>query len=357
MHELAVAFACAGQKVEIRGEVDTAVLSELSSAAGAAPELPGRPRELTAEDVVFVYEGVEDPLVYARLALSPARLVLMVLAPPGLCGWPFSAGWSLPDHLAVDPESVARPEHFEAAAALGFELWTNSPALQRASSVPCKYVGRGLPTRFPESPSEKDIDALFLENNRWAALGKRVAEELGPRAVVAPLTGHRELLELFGRARVLVHPMRVEGNSRLSTEARAMGAVPVVLASNPYGEKTATLAVDSVDEMAGAVDRLLGDPARIRKLSAEGIAFAHEELAWQPYVERVAQALTTGAVDVARPARAEMGAALREAERQRLAVVEHELDRHRGWLTSMSNSLSWRLTAPLRAAKQRVRER
>ncbi|HEY0632901.1 MAG TPA: glycosyltransferase [Thermoleophilaceae bacterium] len=357
MHELAVALACGGHAVEMRGEVDADVLGELSTAAGATPELPGRSRELTADDVVFVYEGVEDPLVYAHLALSPARVVLMVLAPPGLCGWPFAAGWSVPDHLSVDPVSVARPEHFEAAAALGFELWTNAPGLQRASSVPCRYVGRGLPMPFPDPPAEKDIDVVVLENNRWAPLAARVAEELGTRAVVAPLSGNRELIDLFGRARVFVHPMRVEGNSRLSTEARAMGAVPVVLATNPYGVNTATVAAPSVEQMAGTVERLLADPARLRELSAEGIAFAREEVAWEPYVERVTRTLAAGGTDVARPARAAMGAALRAAEQQRLAAVERELDHHRGWLETTNGSLSWRLTAPLRAAKRRVRQR
>src|SRR6476469_8487655 len=160
MHELAVALACAGHDVEMRGEVDAEVLRELSEAAGAAPRLPDRPRPPEAGDVVFVYEGVEAPLLYARLALSPARVVLMVLAPPGLVGWPFTSGWSPPDPLTVSPGAVARPEHFEAAAALGFELWPNSRALQRASTVRCHFVGRGIPTPFPGLPPEKDIDAL-----------------------------------------------------------------------------------------------------------------------------------------------------------------------------------------------------
>jgi hypothetical protein len=339
----------------MRGEVDTAVLSELSAAAGAAPRLPDRPRELEAGDVVFVYEGVEDPLVYARLALSPARVVLMVLMPPGLCGWPFAAGWTPPDPLTVDPDSVARSEHFEAPAALGFELWTNSRTLQRASSVRCQYVGRGIPMPFPEPPAEKDIDALVLGNSRWAPLAVRVAEELGPRALVAPQTRH--MLELLGRSRVVVHPMRIEGNSRLTTEARAMGAVPVVLARNPYAEKTTAVAVESVEEMAGAIEALLADPARLRELSAQGVESAREEVAWQPYVERVSAALAEPAPDVARPARAEIGAALREAEAERVARVEHELERHRSWLRSVNDSLSWRLTAPLRRAKRGVKKR
>ena len=342
MHELAVALACAGEAVELRGEVDVATLHELSDAAGARPGLPDRPREPEASDVVFVYEGIEEPIAYTRLALSPARAVLMVLAAPGLFGWPFTAGWTVPDPLTVEPESVARPEYFETATALGFELWSNSRALQRAAEsagTRCRFVGRGIPVAFPQPAAERDIDALVLENNRWAPLAARVAEELGPRAVVAPHGRNRDLLELLGRARVLVHPMRVEGNSRITCEARGV------------------VAVGSVGEMAGAVERLLADPDQLGRLSARGMESAREEVAWEPFVERVAEALADAGEDVARPARAELGAALREAERRRVAGVEHELDRHRSWLTSVNESLSWRMTSPLRAAGRRVRRR
>jgi len=47
---------------------------------------------------------------------------------------------------------------------------------------------------------------------------------------------------------------------------------------------------------------------------------------------------------------------LRSAQRQVIAL-EAELDRHRGWLEGMKTSASWRLTAPLRSAKRRLRER
>jgi hypothetical protein len=367
MHELAVAVACAGVPVELRGEFDEAVLRELAGAAGACPDLPDRPRAPAEDDTVFVYEGVPDPLVYARLALSPAHPVLMLLAPPGLCGWPFSAEWSEPDPLTVPLEAVGRPEHFQAAGAVGFELWTNAPDLRAAAEragVACRSVGRGLPHAFPQPARDKDIEVLALANNRWAPLADVVVEELGRRGVTVvrpPRVTNRELIELLGRARVLIHPMRIEGNSRLACEARAMGAVPVVLEGNPFASNLddahGAVAVPSPEEMAGATCGLLADEARLERLAATGMEWARAEFAWEPYVERVADGLASPAEDFGRPARAAMGAALRDSEPPDSADIRAELDRHRRWLADTNSSVSWRVTSPLRSAKRLVRRR
>src|SRR3954471_6541072 len=77
MHELAVAIASSGHRVEFRGEMSLPALEELSAAAGVRGELPDEPRLPGPDDIVIVNEGVSDPRVYARLALSPARTVLM----------------------------------------------------------------------------------------------------------------------------------------------------------------------------------------------------------------------------------------------------------------------------------------
>jgi hypothetical protein len=47
---------------------------------------------------------------------------------------------------------------------------------------------------------------------------------------------------------------------------------------------------------------------------------------------------------------------LRAAE-ERLAATSAELERHRAWLQGLEGSASWRLTAPLRSLKRRLRER
>src|SRR4051794_6107692 len=320
MHELAVAIASTGAAVEMRGEVNQTVLGELVDAVGASPALPAAPRAPGSSDTVIVFEGVDDPLVSARLALSPARVVLLLLAPPGLCGWPFTdPGWELPDPLTVEIASVGRPEHFRAAAALGFELWTNSPVLRDAAvdaGVECHAIGRGRP-RLPDPPAEKDVAVIALGNNRWAPLAVPVAETLTSREVateVVEALGNSELLERLARAQILLHPMRVEGNSRVAAEARAVGTVPVVLASNPYAldldETRGAVRVAAVDEMADAVTSLLASPERLERLATAGIESARAELAWEPFVARVSAALAEPIGDPAHGARAAMGAAL-----------------------------------------------
>src|SRR3982751_5799706 len=72
MHELAVAIACTGRHVEVRGGMSLPVVDELSEAAAIRLKRPTRPRLPTAGDTVVVGEGVDDAAIYARLALSPA---------------------------------------------------------------------------------------------------------------------------------------------------------------------------------------------------------------------------------------------------------------------------------------------
>jgi hypothetical protein len=74
-------------------------------------------------------------------------------------------------------------------------------------------------------------------------------------------------------------------------------------------------------------------------------------------VEAVATALSKPAASPGRAAWAGLGAALRADEgtgpEHVLAATREELRRHREWLEATNASLSWRLTAPLRAAKRR----
>jgi glycosyltransferase involved in cell wall biosynthesis len=392
LHELAVAIAASGRKVELRGAVHPATLDELANAAGARPDLPASPCRLAEDDVVIVPEGIDDPAIHARLALSPARTVLMLLAAPGFIGWPFVPGWSRPDPLTVAIDAVARPEHFLGAAALGHELWTNSPGLRHAAlaaGAECRFVGSGWPGGVPEPDVERDIDVVTMRDNRWAPLARPVARrlrELGIDCLEVPSGDHARTLEALARARVFLHPSRVEGASRLGCEARALGTVPVALDTNPYAvgldEAGGAVALPSTAEMPDAVRDLLADPARLARLSEAARTTAREQVAWAPYVDRVAEALDTPLTNAGRGARSELGAALRREEKARrsghlvhtvarsdperpadavarlerahaaaadaLADAHGELTRHKAWLKAVNESLSWRVTAPLR---------
>jgi hypothetical protein len=363
MHELAVAIAAGGRRVEFRGQMSVPVLEELSAAAGVGLELPAEARLPGPGDTVIVNEGVADPRVYARLALSPARAVLIVLAPLGMFGWPFTEEpWSAPDRDTLDLGSLSRPEHFAAAAALGFELWTHTPAIAtaaREAGVECTLLGRGVPAAFPSPAPERDIDVLMLERSHWQAASRQVAAQIDG-VVKLPVSAHSDVLATLGRTRVFAHPALIEANSRIGAEARAMGAVPVVLASNPLAaldERHGVALASSVEEMPSVVRALLADPERLALLSSRGIESARAEVAWEPYVEAVATALSKPAASPGRAAWAGLGAALRADEgtgpEHVLAATREELRRHREWLEATNASLSWRLTAPLRAAKRR----
>ena len=139
-----------------------------------------------------------------------------------------------------------------------------------------------------------------------------------------PAGTNEEVLRQLGQARVLIHPIRVEGTSRVGLEARAMGAVPVVWDSNPFSvgldEEGGAVAVSSPEEMPGAVARLLDDPERMRKLAERARRSARAQIDWDAYVTRVDAALSGPALrHPARAAQGVMGDALIEHERQQLA--------------------------------------
>jgi hypothetical protein len=52
---------------------------------------------------------VADRQLLAALRLSGAGCVMVLLAPPGLCGWSFLPGWSPSDPLTVSTESLSLP--------------------------------------------------------------------------------------------------------------------------------------------------------------------------------------------------------------------------------------------------------
>jgi hypothetical protein len=98
-----------------------------------------------------------------------------------------------------------------------------------------------------------------------------------------------------------------------------MGAVPVVLDSNPFAvgldDEGGALAVASVEDMPAAVMALLGDEARLGELAKRGMRTSSAQIDWDIYVARVDDALRRPArEDPAREARAEVGKSLMARE-------------------------------------------
>jgi glycosyltransferase involved in cell wall biosynthesis len=360
LYELAAAIASLGKEVELRGDLLRPELDRICTAASAYPRTGLPERRPHPEDVVIVPEGWPDPLAYARIALSPARAVLLMLAPPGLFGWPFVSGWTLPDPLTVPISDLARPEHFRSMRALGFTLWTHSRGIvnaAEAAGVPCHFIGEGQPALFQDVPP-KTTDVVFIAENRWAPLARKVVRQLRAQAEPIPGQTHGDLLRGVAAARILLLPSRVEGTSRLQWEARALGTVPVALATNPFAEgldeEGGAVVVGSVEEMAGAIDELLDRPDRLRDLSERATRTAREQVDWETYRARVTAALDQGLEeDPAHPARGEMGRVIHELLQRRLEEAREARREVTGLRSRRAVRLALRLANSLRPLRRR----
>ena len=339
MYELAFALAELGHDVELRGCIARAVFAELAASTRRHPRIDAPPRRPEPHEVVLMLEGFVDPLAFGAVALSAARPVLLLLAPAGLMGWSFEPGWSLPDPLTVDLDAVDRPASYRAMAALGFELWTHSDGITasaRAAGVACRTVGQGTPGP-PPAPVQAHHDVVLVGGNRWEPLARQVVDGLDADVVVTRPGSNAELVAQLGAARLLVHPMRTEGTSRLGIESRLVGTVPVVL-DHPFGagfrEADGAVVVADLEAMRAAVAALLADPQRVDALAADGRRFAERWRDWPRYLERVDAAIRAPVVADGAGARAELGAAIealvadRRAEQVELRRAFAEIEAH-----------------------------
>lgn len=366
LYELSVAVAATGRDVELRGLIAEGDLRELAAGAGARPKVDLEPRLPGPDDLVILPEGLRDPLPYARVALSPARAMLFLLAPPGLMGWPFITGWSVPDPLSVPMDALARLEHFQAMAAAGYELLTHSPGIAdraEAAGTACTWLGSGTPVPFPEA-GRRSHDVATVEDNRWAPVARRAVAGLAATHLPIPRVPHDRMLRLLGSARTLAWPSRVEGHARIQVEARAMGTVPVALDSNPFAagldEKGGSVLVSSLDQMREEIERLLAAPDRLEEVSERAMASAREQVAWEPYVERVDAMLREPRPrDPARGARDSFGRSLADAIEEvfvrRLSLEESKVEELEAHLRESRGGL-WEAVARAEAAERRVGE-
>lgn len=336
LYELATALTVAGHDVELRGDIVERTLREITDAAGAAPKIDLPAREPEAGEIVIVSDGETDPETYGAIALSPAQGVVMLLGPPGQYGWNFVDRKDRGDLLTFPIDFVGRPEHFQAIRGLGFDLWSNSPGLAAASEaagVPCTCLQTGNPVGFPDLVA-KTHDVAFVGHNKWTPLARKVVEQL-PDLTCLELgdQGHRTLAGVVGQARILIWPSRIEGDSRIQREARAMGTVPVALSTNRFAagldDDGGAVLVDSVDEMPDAICTLLADPEDLAARAERAVTTSRAWAAWEPYVERVDKALhALGAREPAADARAVIGRELAQTfreQRRRITELEHEV--------------------------------
>jgi hypothetical protein len=325
MYELATAAVVAGYEVELRGDINAAILATVTESAGTGPQLPKESRRPHNGEIV-VFPEAYDLSRLAAVHLSGARGVIYALAPPGLFGWSFRSGWSQPDHSTVPVGQVGQPESFQAMFALGFSVWTNAHGIAEAAQmagIPVTWLGTGTPVPFP-STRARTFDLAVVESNRWRSSSDQLAADLGEFSVlrIPARASTYTLCEDLAHARILLWPSRVEGMSRISREARAVGTVPVALDTNPFATKDdhgeGVVLVPDLASLRNEARRLLHRPEELVDLSARAVTSAKEQVNWGRFVARVDAAV--GAVPV-RPdgeARAEFGdlLAVRLAHRQ-----------------------------------------
>jgi hypothetical protein len=336
LYEFAFAVAALGREVELRGWLDRPVFERMAAGAGARPAIDLAARRPAPDDLVVVPEGWVDPLDYARLLLSPARLAIFILAAPGLFGWPFvGSGWKPVDPLTVSLDQLARPEYFRGMAALGFRLLTHSAGIADAAvaaGVECAFIGTGRPNWTAPPPADKTIDVAAIGENRWAPFADRVLDELdGYTTDRIERVSNDELVSRLGRARVLLWPSRIEGHATIPWEARGVGCVPVALSSNRFAvgldEAHGAVLVDTVEEIAPAIRSLLGEPERWESMSRLGRETAPRQVDWDAYVGRVGGFLRAPVNDdPSRPPLAAIGDALAGWLDRRAAEAQAQLE-------------------------------
>jgi hypothetical protein len=329
LYELATALAVLGVDVELRGHLNPEILATITDAASATPTVGLVPRRPQPGEVVVLPEGLADPDLFLTPHLSGARTVVLLLGPPGLCGWSFQAGWSPPDLTVVDVATVGTPATYRAMANLGFSL----------AGVRVSRIGTGTPVPFPDPPA-KTADIAVIEANRWFPVAERLSQQLPEASVLrVPSQSAYSLSAALGPARILPWPSRVEGMSRIAREARAVGTVPVALSSNPFASPRdhgpgAVLAPD-VQGVLRETRRLLGAPdelAQRAKLAAHG---AREQVDWKRYLGRVSAALRQLPVSPTADARAEFGDEVVEEHRRLFEALRQEELEHRGTLDAL----------------------
>ena len=292
LYELAVAAASLGMEVELRGHLNRTILDVLTGSAGAGPHVGLTPRAPDPRDIIVLPEALPRELI-ASAAMSNARSVMYLLAPPGLMGWSFRPEWAVPDITSVPVDAVGTPAAFRSISGMGFSLLTNSKGTAEAgrrAGVDVHWIGCGTPVPFPGA-RDKRFDVAVVEHNRWSAQAERVLAALGPVSVkrIPPTPSSYSLSAELADAGLLIWPSRLEGGTRVPREARAVGTVPVLLGSNPYRNRAeGEVVVDDLEAMAPEIRSLIGDRDRRERLGNQGIRSAAAEADWPAFVERVA---------------------------------------------------------------------
>jgi glycosyltransferase involved in cell wall biosynthesis len=244
----------------------------------------GPPRVVTVHDLAFLRLPELYPAAYRRWAAlthrAAARSARVVVVPSETTARDVRARWGVPAaRIVVAPHGPGQPLD-----------------VVRAAPAHLLYVGDDQP--------RKNLPRLLAAHARYSeqvsaalplVLAGGVADPRRPGVRVEPRPDPWRLAELLGAALALVHPALHEGFGLTPLEAMAAG-VPVVAARAPGVTEAcgpAALYFDplSVGDLAGALERISGDPALRDDLAARGRARA-AGLSWERAAEHHLAAYT-----------------------------------------------------------------
>lgn len=173
------------------------------------------------------------------------------------------------------------------------------------------FVGRLVPYKACDlalravAPLLRDGRATFsiIGDGAERPALEQLAAQLGIESQVSfcGWLSHAETLERLRSADVLVFPSIREFGGGNIFEALAMGVVPIVVAFGGPGDivnpavgysVALTNPDDVVAQMERALNELDADPARLQRMSAEGMRYAREQLTWDGKAQAVTRILT-----------------------------------------------------------------
>jgi glycogen(starch) synthase len=191
-----------------------------------------------------------------------------------------------------------------------FGVAVNLPAFRDVLAGPEErvilYVGRLDPEKGVEvlvrafarlDPEAGELRLVIVGEGQRAEMLQQLAEEVGVRKQVTFLgyVSHPALAAVFRAAELVVVPSLYEPFGMVALEAMAAGRPVVASDAGGLGEIVTSeetgLCVPCGDEraLAGAMERLLGDPGFAASLAASGRERALREYSWQRAADRTRQ--------------------------------------------------------------------
>ncbi len=285
-----------GPRPRIRTWRDTDVVH---STTLVVPPLSGAPLVASVHDLAFRRHPDRFPPRARRLFERAWRRVLeradAVVCPSVATSADLRAGGLEADRLHViplghDPLTVDEDEVRGVVDRYGLE---DQYVLATGTLEPRKNLPT-LVAAYGRVAARHDVQLVLAGPRGWGESVDRVLEPL-PRAqrervVVTGQVPTRDLAALYRGATVFCYPSLLEGFGLPVLEAMSYGA-PVITSSGTATEEVAggaavTIDPSSVDELADALDCLLGDDAARRSLSEAGLQRSRS-FSWDQVAEAV----------------------------------------------------------------------